>query len=100
VGSGYHLPIASNTNVKVAGAFYQTSTWYVLEGGINPDGSPESLGEELSNDVISDGETPDPREIISDNFEPMSQNEFVLGYEPSERRGRWAYAASRGASTR
>jgi outer membrane receptor protein involved in Fe transport len=77
----YHLPIASNTNVKVAGAFYQTSTWYVLEGGINPDGSPESLGEELSNDVISDGETPDPREIISDNFEPMSQNEFVLGYE-------------------
>jgi len=77
----YYLPVASNTNVKAAGALYRTTGWYVLEGGINPDGSPEALGEELAFTVLYDGETPDPREMISDNFEPMSQDEVIVGYE-------------------
>jgi outer membrane receptor protein involved in Fe transport len=77
----YHLPIASNTNVRAAGALYQSQGWYVLEGDINPDGSPEGLGQELSFVVYADGEVPDPRELISDNFEPMSQDEVILGYE-------------------
>jgi hypothetical protein len=31
--------------------------------------------------VLYDGETPDPRELISDNFEPMFQDEMIAGYE-------------------
>ncbi len=77
----YHLPIASNTNIRAAGAVYRTNAWYVLQGGIKPDGSPEGLGEELQLSVLSDGETPDPRELISDNFKPMSQDELIAGYE-------------------
>ena len=77
----YYLPIASNTNVRAAGAVYRTTGWYVLDGGINPDGSPEALGEELAFSVLDDGVTPDPREVISDNFEPMSQEEVIAGYE-------------------
>ena len=77
----YYLPIASNTNVKVAGAVYRTLGWYVLDGGVNADGSPEALGEELAFSVLYDGETPDPREVISDNFEPMSQDEVIVGFE-------------------
>jgi outer membrane receptor protein involved in Fe transport len=77
----YYLPIASNTNVKVAGAVYRSTGWYVLDGGVNPDGSPEALGEELAFTLLYDGETPDPREVISDNFEPMSQEEVIAGYE-------------------
>ena len=53
----------------------------MLDGGINPDGSPEALGEELTFTVLYDGETPDPREMISDTFEPMSQDEVIVGYE-------------------
>jgi outer membrane receptor protein involved in Fe transport len=77
----YYLPIASNTNVRVAGAVYRATAWYVLEGGVNDDGSPVGLGTELSNTVTSDGETPDPRELLSDNFKPMSQDEAIIGYE-------------------
>ncbi|MCU0275027.1 MAG: TonB-dependent receptor, partial [Acidimicrobiales bacterium] len=77
----YHLPVASNTNVRAAGALYLSQGWYVLEGDINADGSPEGLGEELSFVVLADGEVPDPRELISDNFEPMSQDEVIVGYE-------------------
>lgn len=78
----YFLPIASNTNKWLAGARYQVSTWSVLEGGINPeDGTPSGVGDELQRTVFFDGETPDPREILSENFEPMSQNEFIVGYD-------------------
>ena len=77
----YYLPVASNTNVRISGALYQTSAWYVLQGGINPDGSPAGLGEQLQYTVVADGETPNPRELISDNFEPMSQDELIIGYE-------------------
>ena len=77
----YHLPIASNTNVRAAGAVYRTTAWHLLQGGINPDGSPGALGEQLQYTVTADGETPDPRELISDNFEPMSQEEVIIGYE-------------------
>jgi len=77
----YHLPIASNTNVRVAGAVFRANEWYVLQGGINPDGSPGGLGEQLSSVVLANGETPDPRELIADDFEPMSQDEVILGYE-------------------
>jgi len=77
----YYLPIASNTNVRAAGAVYRTTGWYVLDGGVNPDGSPEGIGEELAFTVLYDGETPDPRELISETFEPMSQEEVIAGYE-------------------
>ena len=77
----YYLPIASNTNLRVSGAVYQTTAWNVLQGAVNPDGSPAGLGEQLQSIVLSDGETPDPREVISDNFEPMSQDEVIVGYE-------------------
>jgi outer membrane receptor protein involved in Fe transport len=77
----YFLPVASNTNVRAAGAVYQTIGWYLLEGDINADGSPEGIGDELQSTVYADGETPDPRELISDNFEPMSQDEVIVGYE-------------------
>jgi len=94
----YYLPVASNTNVKAAGALYRTTGWYVLDGGINPDGSPEAIGEELAFTVLYDGETPDPREVISDSFEPMSQDEVIAGFEHAVGE-RWSVGA-RGVARR
>lgn len=85
----YYLPVASKTNIYYGGAVFQSKGWYILEGGINPDGSPEGLGDELQYIVYSDGVTPDPREVISDNFKPMSQDELVVGYERTVGRS-WA----------
>jgi outer membrane receptor protein involved in Fe transport len=92
----YYLPIASNTNVRMAGNEIFDENYYEFLGGINPDGSPVgyvdcgfgnicgnqgSLGDVIQARIISDGEVPDPRETISSNFDPMSQNELILGYE-------------------
>jgi hypothetical protein len=76
----YHLPVASLTNIWMAGSDFQDDTLYAFDGGINEDGSPTSVGEEILR-YYNAGEVPDPRANISDNFKPMSQTEVILGYE-------------------
>jgi outer membrane receptor protein involved in Fe transport len=77
----YHLPVSATVNIWNAGATYDAETWYAFDGNVAADGSPISLGDQLSHSVYADGETPDPRENISENFEPMAQNELIVGYE-------------------
>jgi hypothetical protein len=77
----YHLPVPAATNILHAGGYHYDEAWYIFDGVINPDGSPSSVGEELRSIVWADGETPDPRATIAENFDPMAQNEVILGYE-------------------
>jgi outer membrane receptor protein involved in Fe transport len=78
----YHLPVASNTNVRFAGTELWAQWRYVLEGEPDPvDGSPTELGEQLFYRLWSDGSPTDPRTVLSSNFDPMSQWELILGYE-------------------
>jgi outer membrane receptor protein involved in Fe transport len=82
----YHLPIASNTNIRQAGmeffdeAFYEVD-WSGTGNPYNPDGTPVALGQLLSSTLISDGEVPDSRETKSNSIDPSSQWELILGYE-------------------
>ena len=106
----YYLPIASNTNVRMAGNEEFDENWYVFNNGVdynpgdlwngmdpltavpngysdcgfgNPTGCANNgtVGNGVSWRVISDGEVPNWQETISTNFKPMSQNELILGYE-------------------
>jgi outer membrane receptor protein involved in Fe transport len=77
----YYLQIASATNILMAGSIDLRIDFYRFDGVMNDDGSPANLGEPISQVVILDGEVPDPREALSENFDPMSQDELVLGYE-------------------
>jgi hypothetical protein len=43
----YHLPYPTQASVNYAAAVTQTSQAFILEGGINPDGSPEGLGAQI-----------------------------------------------------
>jgi hypothetical protein len=54
---------------------------YVLEGGINDDGSPVELGAELFYVLNNDGDVDDPRLVMDNELEPLSQTEFILGYD-------------------
>ena len=87
----YHLPIASNTNIRLAGAELFTEEWFVLDGPIAEDGST-TLGEQLGpTSFFGDGTVPDVRTTIDLGIEPMYQDEFILGYE---RQVRDAYLVS------
>jgi len=77
----YHLPVASVTNIYTAGGATFDNSWYIFDGEINPDGSPTSYGERVFHTYDHEGTVPDPRATISENFDPMSQTEIILGYE-------------------
>ncbi|SHF17205.1 TonB-dependent Receptor Plug Domain [Microbulbifer donghaiensis] len=77
----YYLPIAANTNIRMAGAEYFTADWYKLDG-INSDWTPIYNEANLLDSVVyGDGTVADTSEILDTNIEPMYQDEFILGYE-------------------
>jgi hypothetical protein len=75
----YHLPIAANTNIRMAGAELFTADWYISEGK-NADETP-ILGEHLGGVVYGDGTVADPAEVLDTSTKPMYQDEFILGYQ-------------------
>lgn len=76
----YHLPIATNTNIRLAGQELFTETWYELVG-LNADETGQ-IGVQIGpTSVFSDGVVPDVREVIDDTIEPMYQDEWIIGYE-------------------
>ena len=79
----YHLPIAANTNIRMAGAETYIHDYYKVEGDYsqqNADLTP-ILGEKLGTRVNGDGTAPDVREVLDSSIDPMYQDEFILGYE-------------------
>ena len=75
----YHLPIAANTNIRMAGAELFTADYHLLNS-INADGTP-SNGDYLGGVVYSDGTVPDPAEVLDTTIDPMYQDEFIIGYQ-------------------
>lgn len=76
----YYLPIAANTNIRMAGSELFTEDYYILTG-LNSDFTPIK-GTKLGNTVtFSDGSIKDARTIVNQDLEPMYQEEFILGYQ-------------------
>ncbi len=79
----YHLPIASNTNIRLAGLEFDQRDWYVLPPGEGPDefAFPTGIGEFITSILYADGQIPDADSVRASNLDPMSQYEFILGGE-------------------
>lgn len=76
----YHLPIASNTNVRLAGGELFTEEYHVLTS-VNADGTPV-IGAKLGDtNVFSDGTVKDRRAIVDLDVKPMYQDEFMVGFQ-------------------
>ncbi|MCY3885930.1 MAG: TonB-dependent receptor [Gammaproteobacteria bacterium] len=77
----YHLPIANNTNVRLAGRELFTEDWYTLASTIANDGSVV-LGMKIgSTNVYGDGTVTPADEVIDTTIKPMYQDELIIGYE-------------------
>jgi hypothetical protein len=79
----YHLYIASNTNIRLAGAEFFTEDWFVLKPGCVLDNPTKDacLGQQLDANVFGDGDVPDVRATRSNQIDPMYQDEYRVGYE-------------------
>lgn len=90
----YHLPIANNTNVRLAGRELFTQEWYTFDGPIAQDGSTV-LGFKIgSTTVYGDGTVKPADQVIDTTVKPMYQDEFILGFETEftkNRRGNITY---------
>ena len=75
----YYLPIAANTNIRMAGGetyihkFYETTA--DQHGSDNP-----TFGTLVDTVVYGDGSVPDTRSTTDNSLEPMYQEEYILGY--------------------
>lgn len=77
----YYLPVATNTNIRLAGDELYTVTEYDVLG-INSDLTPiVNLNAPLSTTVYSDGTLKGTLETVNADIKPMYQDEFILGYE-------------------
>ena len=79
----YYLPVAANTNIRLAGAETYIQTWYAYEG-LNADGTPVGLSTQLGDPAISNGGdgTAKPSNTLSDkDLEPMYNDEYMIGYQ-------------------
>ena len=77
----YHLPVASNVNISMAGNVLATAAWYALDGSIEEDGST-ALGMRIGDEVVyADGAPRDVRGVADQKLEPMTQDEYIFGYE-------------------
>ncbi|RUO80231.1 TonB-dependent receptor [Idiomarina tyrosinivorans] len=77
----YYLPVATNTNIRLAGDELYTVTGYAVQG-LNDDLTPivdESAP--LTTTVYSDGTLKGTDETVNANLDPMYQDEYIMGYE-------------------
>lgn len=76
----YHLPVASNTNVRLAGGETFTQDFYLLTS-VKPDFQPvvgAKIGPQV---VLADGKIGDVRTLVDLDIAPMYQDEWVIGFQ-------------------
>ncbi|KXU37875.1 hypothetical protein AXK11_01605 [Cephaloticoccus primus] len=76
----YHIPVASNTNARLAGGETFTEEHYELLG-VNPDGTPIRGQQIGSLQLLSPGGIPNKDTIVDRNLDPMYQDEFIVGID-------------------
>jgi hypothetical protein len=78
----YHLPVASNTNVRLAGGETFTQDFYVLTS-VGSDGLPVKGAKLGTTNVLGDGTVGDTRTLVDLDIKPMYQDEWVVGVQHS-----------------
>lgn len=81
----YYLPVAANTNIRLAGAETYIQDYYNYNG-MSSDGLdiPDLNGGTYTGrdrDVYSNGDVPDTGAIVDASIDPMYSDEFILGYQ-------------------
>lgn len=78
----YYLPVAANTNIRLAGAETYIQRYYEFNGYVDSELEiPVLQGEPHRVQTFSDGDAPDPGAIVDASIDPMFSDEFILGYQ-------------------
>lgn len=84
----YYIPVASNTNIRATRGEASTESYYTYTGidprTQGPTGLSAAIGTTF---VVGDGSSPNPATIADTNLKPMSQDEYILGFEKNVIKG-------------
>lgn len=79
----YFLPVAANTNIRLAGAETYIQEYYEFDGYADESlGIPNLTGAQTqADDIFADGSAKSPNEIVDQNLDAMYSDEFIAGYQ-------------------
>ena len=79
----YYLPVAANTNIRLAGAETYIQEYYEFEGFADEAlGIPNLTGAQTRPDeVFANGQAAAPDAIVAGNLDSMYSDEFIAGYQ-------------------
>jgi len=78
----YYLPVASNTNARLAGAELFYEEYYFTSGRVPVTDAPGTVGAIIGpRQVFSDGTVKDVRTIVNQEIDPMYQDEYIVGFQ-------------------
>ncbi len=84
----YFIPVASNTNIRATRGELFEQRFFLFQSRDPRTQAPVGLSAEVGQaQIINDGKLPNPATIASTNLRPMSQNEFIFGFQKRVDRG-------------
>ncbi len=83
----YYIPVASNTNIRATRAEPYTQSFYAFSGRDPVTGVPLNQQQIGATQVLQDASLPLPATIADTKLKPMSQDEFILGFQKAFAKG-------------
>lgn len=88
----YFIPVASNTNIRATRGEFYSQAFYTYSGRDPVTAAPLNLQQVGGTTLISDGGLALPSTIADVNLSPMSQDEYILGFQKAIAKG-WTAGA-------
>lgn len=90
----YYIPVAVNTNIRATRGELSETRYYTFTGRDPVTQGPLGLGANQIGipQVVGDGSLPNPATIADTKLKPMSQDEFILGFQKALAQG-WSVGA-------
>jgi hypothetical protein len=87
----YYIPVASNTNIRATRGEFGTDEYFRYTGTDPRTAAPTGLSTRIGNLVqVDDGNLPHPSTVADMNLKPMSQDEYILGFQKAITKG-WSF---------
>jgi hypothetical protein len=79
----YYIPVASNTNIRATRGEASATEYYTFTGMDPRTAAPTGLGSSMIGipQVVGDGSLPNPGTVADTQLKPMSQDEYILGFQ-------------------
>lgn len=78
----YYIPVASGANIRASSSEYTEGRFYTFTGKDPKTLAPISLGPEIGKAIIVGNlRSPNPATIADSELQPMSQDEFIVGFQ-------------------